>query len=612
MTDETPQDRAAETRRQDRAAARVSKGASPRTGTGPGRPDRLAVRTRPDRYLVAAVPPADMRVIAAQLENDQSCRVVRMLRARGTSTGFPGVAVVEMTPEHAATLAAYPGIHAEPDYTADRAHDVQLPPVVTQRVTFEVLDDGAHPIEAASITVAGPGLPVTGFTGSDGRAEITVTPETLTTPAAIEVHPPRGCWPVRVHRPLLDQAGPVRVICTRITTTYPDFPERALDSWSARVMGFGRLPPTYLGSGVRVALIDSGVATGHPDLSGRIAHGRDLIGRDEEKGWQEDLIGTGTHHATLIAGRDDGTGIVGLAPEAEVLICRVSPGGSAADLIEALDYCIEQQVDVAMFGACIPEQSVLLAAKVEEAWRNGIACVAAADPAGGPCWPAALPQVLAVGAIGQLGTFPPQGTDSVSVTGQLTPEGFFVPGYSSVSYVPFVPGYRGNAPGSPAVDCCAPGVAVISGLPPSSYGPLSGTGTAAAHVTALAALILAHHPLFRLEPGRPGTTRDSARPARLLQVIKGSCRPLPQLDPARTGAGMPDVAVALSVAPWGAYPPLSMPYPAAMPTLDGPTLDGPAPDGPAPDGGTALEPLSAAMWAAGLMAGEVRAGRGLG
>jgi hypothetical protein len=52
---------------------------------------------------------------------------------------------------------------------------------------------------------------------------------------------------------------------------------------------------------------------------------------------------------------------------------------------------------------------------------------------------------------------------------------------------------------------------------------------------------------------------------------------------------MPDVAVALSVAPWGAYPPLSMPYPAAAPT---------------PDGGTSLEPLSAAMWAAGLIAGR--------
>ena len=487
-------------------------------------------------------------------------------------------------------LGTYPGIHAEPDYATGRGRSlgVQPPAVATRRVVFEVLDDSMRPVEDATVTLAGSGFPVTGFTGSDGRTEIIVTPDSLVAPKAVEIRPPRGCWPVRVSRPLINQTGPVRVVCTRIITTYPEFPERALDSWGARVMGFGRLPPTYRGSGARVALIDSGAAAGHPDLSGQLEHGRDLIGQDE-KGWQEDLIGTGTHHATLIAGRDDGTGIVGLAPEAEVHICRTSPGGSVADLIEALDYCIEQRVDVAMFGSCIPEQSVLLAAKVEEAWRNGIACIAAAgdcgagDPAGGLCWPAALPQVLAVGAIGQLGTFPPEGSDTAVLTARLTPEGFFVPAFSAS-------GPDRSAPsGHSTPDCCAPGVAVISGLPPSSYGPLSGTGTAAAHVTALAALILAHHPLFRLEPGKPHVTRDSARPARLLEVIKGSCRPLPQLDPVRTGAGIPDVAIALGVAPRGAYPPLSMPYPAPAPTADG---------------RTPLGPLNAAMWAAGLIAGD--------
>ena len=592
MTDET-RDRGTAAPRQDRvAAARAGKGAA-----GTNRPDRPLTRIRPDRYLLAAVPPADGRAVIGQLENDRSCRVVRTLSGSGSRSGFPDIAVLEMTPEHAGLLAACPGIHIEPDYTAGlgygtarraRAH-AMLPAVTTQRVAFEVLDDGMHPVEGAAITMTDSrsGFPATGFTGPDGRAELTVPPQMLTDPTAIEVHPPRGCWPARVRRPLLGAGDPVRVVCTRITTTYPEFPERALDSWGARVMGFGRLPPTYRGNGVRVALIDSGVAAGHPDLSGLLEHGRDLSRslavRDEKKGWQEDLIGTGTHHATLIAGRDDDSGIVGLAPEAEIHVCRVSPGGSAADLIEALDYCIDQHVDVAMFGACIPEPSALLAAKVEEAWQNGIVCIAAAD-SGGPGWPAALPQVLAVGAIGQLGTFPPGDTDTATLTAQLTPEGFFVPAFDRETSPVFGGGQEFSA-----VDCCAPGVAVISGLPPASYGPLSGTGTAAAHVTALAALILAHHPLFRREPGRPDMSRDSARPARLLEVIKGSCRPLPQLDPARTGAGMPDAAVALSVAPWATHPPLSMPYPAPAPT---------------PDGRTPHEPLTAAMQAAGLIAGD--------
>ena len=571
MTDETSQGRT--------PAAKPGKGTSARPTPQAGRRfEHPTVRIRPDRFLVAAVPPADIRAITSQLEQDQSCRVIRLLGGRGTPGGFPGVAVVEMTPQYAAMLAAYPGIVIEPDdYVSSSTHAVQQPPVVRQRVAFEILDDGLRPIEGASVTITDSGFTVTGFTGADGRAEVTAVPQTLTTPATIEVHPPRGCWPMRVRRPLLDKSGTLRVICTRITTTHLDFPERALDSWGARVMGFGRLPPTYRGNGVRIALIDSGVATGHPDLSGRIEHGRDLIGRDEEKGWQEDLTGTGTHQATLVAGRDDGTGIVGLAPEAEIHICRVTPGGSTAELIDALDYCIEQQVDVAMLGACIPGQSGLLAAKVEDAWRNGIACIAAVQSADGQCWPAGSPHMLTVGAIGQLGTFPPEYTEA-ALTSQLTPEGFFVPGFS----------------GAAVVDCCAPGVAVISGLPPSSYGPLSGSGSAAAHVSALAALILAHHPLFRRELGNPRVTRDSARPTRLLEIIKGSCRPLPQLDQAPTGAGIPDAAVALSVAPWGAYPPLAMPYP-------GPTL--------VPGGRIALEPLHEAMVAAGLITGDRPAGR---
>src|SRR5712691_9613521 len=200
MTDETRQDRGAgkgSKGNSPQAGTEPRAGASPRTGTGTSRPDRLTVRSRPDRYLVTAVPPADVRAITSQLEHDRSCRVIRILSGRGSPGGFPGVAAVEMTPEHAALLATYPGIHAEPDYAAGRGstHVVQPPAVVTQRVVVEVLDDGMRPIEGAAVTLAGASFPVTGFTGPDGRTEITVTPEMLAAPTAVEIHPPRGCWP---------------------------------------------------------------------------------------------------------------------------------------------------------------------------------------------------------------------------------------------------------------------------------------------------------------------------------------------------------------------------------------------------------------------------------
>jgi subtilisin len=173
------------------------------------------------------------------------------------------------------------------------------------------------------------------------------------------------------------------------------------------------------------------------------------------------------------------------------------------------------------------------------------------------------------GRCGQVGTFPPESTDTASLTAPLSPEGFFVPAF-----------------GLPGANCCAPGVAIVAGLPPASYGPLSGTATAAAHVAALGALILAHHPMFGPEPGTGRAIRDATRPARLFEVIRAACRPLPALDQALTGAGIPDAAIALGVAPAGAYQVMPVPYPA-------PAVG--------PDGRISLDPLTSAMVAAGLL-----------
>src|SRR5213076_3633636 len=51
----------------------------------------------------------------------------------------------------------------------------------------------------------------------------------------------------------------------------------------------------------------------------------------------------------------------------------------------------------------------------------------------------------------------------------------------------------------PQVAVSAPGVAVVSTVPGSGYMAADGTSVAAAHVTGLAALVLANHPLFRSE-----------------------------------------------------------------------------------------------------------------
>jgi len=252
-----------------------------------------------------------------------------------------------------------------------------------------------------------------------------------------EIHPPRGLLAGGgcVGRSLT-RDGPVRVICTRITTTHPGIPGtgRWIPGGARASWGFGWLPPTYRGSGVRIAADRLQVRP--PvirDLSGRIEHGRDLIGRDEEKG----LAGRPDRKPARITrplnrgGETTAPGLSGSRPEAEIHVCRVSPGGSAADLIEALDYCIEQQVDVAMFRS-LHSRAVgcSLAAKVEggsaergDRMHRRRRLRRRPVLAGRHCrrW-------LAVGAIGQLGYVSRRGdTDTATLTSQLTPEGFFCP-----------------------------------------------------------------------------------------------------------------------------------------------------------------------------------------
>jgi subtilisin len=83
----------------------------------------------------------------------------------------------------------------------------------------------------------------------------------------------------------------------------------------------------------------------------------------------------------------------------------------------------------------------------------------------------------------------------------------------------------------------APGVAVISTMPGGGYAAADGTSVAAAYVTGLAALVLAHHPLLQQGLLR---ARNAQRVQALIELIRASAVPH-FADPLRGGAGVPDL-----------------------------------------------------------------------
>ena len=212
------------------------------------------------------------------------------------------------------------------------------------------------------------------------------------------------------------------------------------------------------GKGVRVAIIDSGIAVEHPDLRGQIALARNFV---DDRGNVPEAHGTAV--AGIIAAREgNGIGIVGIAPQARLLALRAcwQDGRAAAvcssfTLARALQFAIDAHPQVLNLSLSGP-QDRLLARLLDVALARGINVVGAVDvQARDGGFPASHRGVLAV--------------DSTRV------DGMKVAG-------------REHAP-LPFVVVQAPGEGIPATLPDGGWGLVSGTSFATAQVSGLVALL---------------------------------------------------------------------------------------------------------------------------
>ncbi len=230
----------------------------------------------------------------------------------------------------------------------------------------------------------------------------------------------------------------------------------------------------YSGSGVTVAVIDSGIDTSNSDLSCRrtyYASGSFTSVEDEN--------GHGTHCAGIIAGLDNSLGGLGIAPGAELIALRAgSIDGSlrVSDIAECINKAVNMGADIISMSFGSLQSNAIEKRAIKNAINKGVICVAAAGNEGTDSYsyPAAYEGVLAVGAY--------------SYRNDLT-------SYSNYGSW---------------VDLAAPGSDILSTMPDEaahqncdftdkftgncSYGKLSGTSMATPIVAGIAALVKSAHP----------------------------------------------------------------------------------------------------------------------
>ncbi len=257
----------------------------------------------------------------------------------------------------------------------------------------------------------------------------------------------------------------------RVTRVELDIGVSAIDAeldnaWGVELIGAGTVHSYNKGTGIKVAIIDTGIDWNHPDLNANYRGGYDFFNGDNDP---MDDNGHSTHVAGIVAAEDDGIGVDGVAPEVALYALKVlgaDGSGYYSDVIAALQWAVDNKIQVTnnSYGSS-DDPGVTVKAAFDNAYAAGVLHVAAAGNSGTAAgtednviYPARWASVIAVAA-----------TDKSDDRATWSSTG-------------------------PAVELAAPGVDVSSTYWNDTYATMSGTSMASPHVAGTAALVMVAYP----------------------------------------------------------------------------------------------------------------------
>ncbi|MFC9849348.1 S8 family serine peptidase [Streptomyces sp. NPDC060223] len=269
----------------------------------------------------------------------------------------------------------------------------------------------------------------------------------------------------------------------------------------------------YDGTGVKIAVLDTGVDATHPDLAGQVTESKNFSTSPDAT----DKFGHGTHVASIAAGtgaKSNGK-YKGVAPGAKILNGKVLSDegfGDDSGILAGMEWAAAQGADVvnlSLGGGDTPEIDPLEAEVNKLSEEKGILFAIAAGNSGpGPQTigsPGSAADALTVGAVDgsdKLASFSSRGP---GLDGAVKPEV--------------------TAPGVDITAASAPGsvIATEVGENPAGYVTISGTSMATPHVAGAAAILKQQHPDWKFTELK-GALTGSAKGGAYTPFQQGSGR----------------------------------------------------------------------------------------